>query len=348
MGTTSISTDKKIAVVILNWNGKEMMRRFLPSVVRYSEELATVIVADNASTDGSLEMLQAEFPTVEQIVLDQNYGFAEGYNRALAQVDYPYLLLLNSDVEVSEGWLHPLLSYMEEHTDVAACQPKLLSQSEKEYFEYAGASGGYLDRYGYPFCRGRIFNVVEKDGGQYDDIKDVLWATGAALMIRKEDWVQSGGLDGRFFAHMEEIDLCWRLRSRGRRIVCIPDSVAYHVGGGTLDQGNPRKTFLNFRNNLLMLYKNLPEAELHSVMRMRKLLDYVAAFKFLASLDMANFRAVLKARKEFKKMQPDFVAQRTENLNKTSISDIPERTKFSILWQFYAKGKKTFNRLSLL
>ena len=348
MGTTSISTNKKIAVVILNWNGKEMMRRFLPSVVRYSEELATVIVADNASTDGSLEMLQAEFPTVEQIVLDQNYGFAEGYNRALAQVDYPYLLLLNSDVEVSEGWLHPLLSYMEEHTDVSACQPKLLSQSEKEYFEYAGASGGYLDRYGYPFCRGRIFNVVEKDGGQYDDIKDVLWATGAALMIRKEDWVQSGGLDGRFFAHMEEIDLCWRLRSRGRRIVCIPDSVAYHVGGGTLDQGNPRKTFLNFRNNLLMLYKNLPEAELHSVMRMRKLLDYVAAFKFLASLDMANFRAVLKARKEFKKMQPDFVAQRTENLNKTSISDIPERTKFSILWQFYAKGKKTFNRLSLL
>ena len=348
MGTTIISTNKKIAVVILNWNGKEMMRRFLPSVVRYSEELATVIVADNASTDGSLEMLQAEFPTVEQIVLDQNYGFAEGYNRALAQVDYPYLLLLNSDVEVSEGWLHPLLSYMEEHTDVSACQPKLLSQSEKEYFEYAGASGGYLDRYGYPFCRGRIFNVVEKDGGQYDDIKDVLWATGAALMIRKEDWVQSGGLDGRFFAHMEEIDLCWRLRSRGRRIVCIPDSVAYHVGGGTLDQGNPRKTFLNFRNNLLMLYKNLPEAELHSVMRMRKLLDYVAAFKFLASLDMANFRAVLKARKEFKKMQPDFVAQRTENLNKTSISDIPERTKFSILWQFYAKGKKTFNRLSLL
>ena len=348
MGTTSISTNKKIAVVILNWNGKEMMRRYLPSVVRYSEELATVIVADNASTDGSLEMLQAEFPTVEQIVLDQNYGFAEGYNRALAQVDFPYLLLLNSDVEVSEGWLHPLLSYMEEHTDVAACQPKLLSQSEKEYFEYAGASGGYLDRYGYPFCRGRIFNVVEKDGGQYDDIKDVLWATGAVLMIRKEDWVQSGGLDGRFFAHMEEIDLCWRLRSRGRRIVCIPESVAYHVGGGTLDQGNPRKTFLNFRNNLLMLYKNLPEAELNSVMRMRKLLDYVAAFKFLASLDMANFRAVLKARKEFKKMQPDFIAQRTENLNKASISDIPERTKFSILWQFYAKGKKTFNRLSLL
>jgi GT2 family glycosyltransferase len=348
MGSTSINKEKKIAVVILNWNGKEMMRRFLPSVVRYSEELATVIVADNASTDGSLEMLKAEFPTVEQIVLDQNYGFAEGYNRALAQVDYPYLLLLNSDVEVSEGWLRPLLSYMEAHTDVAACQPKLLSQSEKEYFEYAGAAGGYLDHYGYPFCRGRIFHVVEKDGGQYDTIKDVLWATGAALMIRKEDWEQSGGLDGRFFAHMEEIDLCWRLRSRGRRIVCIPESVAYHVGGGTLDQGNPRKTFLNFRNNLLMLYKNLPESELHSVMRMRTLLDYVAAFKFLATLDTANFRAVLKARKEYKKMQPDFIAQRSENLSKVTLSTIPERMKFSILWQFYAKGKKTFDRLNLL
>ena len=348
MGTTSITENKKIAVVILNWNGKEMMRRFLPSVVRYSEELATVIVADNASTDGSLEMLKAEFPTVEQIVLDQNYGFAEGYNRALAEVDYPYMLLLNSDVEVSEGWLRPLLAYMEEHTDVAACQPKLLSQSEKEYFEYAGASGGYLDRYGYPFCRGRIFQVVEKDNGQYDDIKDVLWATGAALLIRKEDWEQSGGLDGRFFAHMEEIDLCWRLRSRGRRIVCIPQSVAYHVGGGTLDQGNPRKTFLNFRNNLLMLYKNLPEAELRSVMRIRRLLDYIAAFKFLATLDFANFRAVLKARKEYKKMQPDFVAQRKENLEKRTLEVIPERVNFSILWHFYAKGIKKFSSLKNL
>ena len=229
MGNTSIKTEKQIAVVILNWNGREMMRQFLPSVVRFSEELADVIVADNASTDGSLEMLAAEFPTVKTIVLDQNYGFAEGYNRALAQVGHPYLLLLNSDVEVSEGWLRPLLSYMEENKDVAACQPKLLSQREKEMFEYAGASGGFLDRYGYPFCRGRIFHVVEKDCGQYDDIKDVLWATGAALMVRREDWVSSGGLDGRFFAHMEEIDLCWRLRNRGRRIVCVPQSVVYHV-----------------------------------------------------------------------------------------------------------------------
>lgn len=345
MGNTSIKTEKQIAVVILNWNGREMMRQFLPSVVRFSEELADIIVADNASTDGSLEMLAAEFPTVKTIVLDQNYGFAKGYNRALAQVGHPYLLLLNSDVEVSEGWLRPLLSYMEENKDVAACQPKLLSQREKDMFEYAGASGGYLDRYGYPFCRGRIFHVVEKDCGQYDDIKDVLWATGAALMVRREDWVSSGGLDGRFFAHMEEIDLCWRLRNRGRRIVCVPQSVAYHVGGGTLDQGNPRKTFLNFRNNLLMLYKNLPEAELHSVMRTRALLDYVAAFKFLATLDVPNFRAVLKARKEYQRMRPDFVPQRMENLQKTVNDSLPERMNYSILWQFYARGKKLFSEL---
>ena len=348
MGTPSIIETKKIAVVILNWNGKEMMRRFLPSVVRYSEELAEVIVADNASTDGSLEMLKAEFPTVAHIVLDQNYGFAEGYNRALAQVDAPYLLLLNSDVEVSEGWLRPLLAYMEAHADVAACQPKLRSQREKDYFEYAGASGGFLDRYGYPFCRGRIFHVVERDHGQYDDVKDVLWATGAALMIRKTDWEQSGGLDGRFFAHMEEIDLCWRLRSRGRRIVCIPQSVAYHVGGGTLDQGNPRKTFLNFRNNLLMLYKNLPEAELHSVMHIRTLLDYIAAFKFLATFDVANFRAVIKARKEFQRMKPDFVVQRKENQQMAVPDTIPERTDFSILWRFYAKGIKKFSQFKHL
>ncbi len=345
MGNTSIKTEKQIAVVILNWNGREMMRQFLPSVVHFSEELADVIVADNASTDGSLEMLAAEFPTVKTIVLDQNYGFAEGYNLALAQVGHPYLLLLNSDVEVSEGWLRPLLSYMEENKDVAACQPKLLSQREKDMFEYAGASGGYLDRYGYPFCRGRIFHIVEKDCGQYDDIKDVLWATGAALMVRREDWVSSGGLDGRFFAHMEEIDLCWRLRNRGRRIVCVPQSVAYHVGGATLDQGNPRKTFLNFRNNLLMLYKNLPESELYSVMRTRALLDYVAAFKFLATFDIPNFRAVLKARKEYQRMRPDFVPQRMENLQKTVNATLPERMNCSILWQFYARGKKRFSEL---
>lgn len=345
MGNTSIKTEKQIAVVILNWNGREMMRQFLPSVVRFSEELAEVIVADNASTDGSLEMLAAEFPTVKTIVLDQNYGFAEGYNRALAQVGHHYLLLLNSDVEVSEGWLRPLLSYMEENKDVAACQPKLLSQREKDMFEYAGASGGYLDRYGYPFCRGRIFHVVEKDCGQYDDIKDVLWATGAALMVRREDWISSSGLDGRFFAHMEEIDLCWRLRNRGRRIVCVPQSVAYHVGGGTLDQGNPRKTFLNFRNNLLLLYKNLPEERLAKVMRLRFWLDALASVQFLLTMQWGSFLAVWKARRAFYEMKEDFRKDREENLGKTTLSPVPEQSSFSLLWQYYIKGKKTYSKL---
>jgi GT2 family glycosyltransferase len=338
--------EKKIAVVILNWNGKAMMQKFLTSVVKYSEELADVIVADNASTDGSLEMLTAEFPSVRQIVLEKNYGFADGYNRALAQIEAEYYVLLNSDVEVDSDWLRPMLNYMESHPEVAACQPKLLAQCDKGAFEYAGAPGGYLDKYGYPFCRGRIFDTVERDEHQYDTIVSVLWATGAALLIRSSEWHQSGGLDARFFAHMEEIDLCWRLRNRGKQIVCVPQAVAYHVGGGTLNQGNPRKTYLNFRNNLLMLYKNLSADELLPIMRMRRLLDYVAALKFLVSCDIPNFKAILKARSDFKKMCPDFLEQRKENLQKT-IAVPKERTQFSLLWKFYAQGKKRFSQLPI-
>ena len=273
---------KQVAVVILNYNGSQMLRRFLPSVLANSPE-SEVIVADNASTDDSVAVMRNEFPSVPLLLLDKNYGFAEGYNRALQQVDAEYYLLLNSDVEVAEGWLAPLLEYMNVHEDVAACQPKLLSQKEKHLFEYAGAAGGFLDRYGYPFCRGRIFDAVESDEGQYDTITDLFWATGAALMVRSADYWSAGGLDGTFFAHMEEIDLCWRLRSRGRRVVCVPSGVAYHVGGATLSKSNPRKTFLNFRNNLLMLYKNLPANELRGVMFVRAMLDYVAATKFLLS-----------------------------------------------------------------
>ncbi len=343
-----ITTDK-IAVVILNWNGCDMMRQFLPSVVKGSQPEGCVIVADNGSTDESLKMLTEEFPEVIQLPLPQNYGFAEGYNQALQQIDAPYYLLLNSDVEVTEGWLRPLLHYMEQHPEVAACQPKLLSQRNKQMFEYAGAAGGYLDRYGYPFCRGRIFADVEADEGQYDTIRPILWATGAALMIRKKDWQLSGGLDSRFFAHMEEIDLCWRLRARGRQLVCIPDSVAYHVGGGTLEAGNPRKTFLNFRNNLFMLYKNLPSDELRPVMRTRTLLDWVAALKFLLTGDLPNFKAVRRARKEYKRLRPDFEADRQRNLNMAinKGKDIPERISQSILWLYYARGIKKFNKLKL-
>lgn len=338
---------EKVAVVILNWNGCEMMRRFLPSVVAHSAPEGLVIVADNGSTDGSLEMLEAEFPEVVRLPLGRNYGFAAGYNEALKQVDAPYYLLLNSDVEVPAGWLTPLCIYMEQHLEVAACQPKLLSQRDKQMFEYAGCAGGFIDRYGYPFCRGRIFSTVEKDEGQYDEIVPLLWATGAALMVRREDWKQSGGLDGRFFAHMEEIDLCWRLRARGRGIVCVTQSVAYHVGGATLNAGHPRKTYLNFRNNLLMLFKNLPDEELRRVMAVRTLLDFVAGLQFLLTGQWPHVKALWQARRDFRRMKPDFEGDRSLNLSlaKNGGRDVEERRPFSILWQYYARGKKCFSQL---
>lgn len=336
----------RVAVVILNYNGAQMLRRFLPSVLEFSPE-AEVVVADNASTDDSLEVMRREFPTVRLVCLDKNHGFADGYNYALREVEADYYLLLNSDVEVTREWLAPLLAFMDAYEDVAACQPKLLSYNNKALFEYAGGAGGFLDRYGYPFCRGRIFDAVEEDKGQYDNVANLFWATGAALMIRSGDYWSAGGLDGTFFAHMEEIDLCWRLRARGRRIVCVPDSVVYHVGGATLNKSNPRKTFLNFRNNLLMLYKNLPEKELSQVMRRRALLDYVAAAKFLLSGNVGDFKAVVAARREFERIKGFYAAARKENLGKAVSDDIPERVNFSILWQYYAKGRKFFSNLSI-
>ena len=334
----------RIAVVILNFNGAEMLRAFLPSVVDYSPE-AEVIVADNCSTDASAQVMREEFPAVRYIQLEKNYGFADGYNRALAQVEAEYFLLLNSDVEVTQGWLAPMLEYMDSHPGVAACQPKLLSYKNKKEFEYAGACGGFIDKYGYPYCRGRIFDIVEEDKGQYDSVAELFWATGAALMIRAEDYRAAGGLDGTFFAHMEEIDLCWRLRSRGRGIVCIPQSCVYHVGGATLNKSNPRKTYLNFRNNLLMLYKNLPENELSHVMFVRALLDYVAAFKSLLSGDASGCRAVLQARRDFRRIKHDYSDLRRENLEKCVEADVKERTSFSILWKYYAGGRRLFSEL---
>lgn len=337
----------KVSVVILNWNGCDMLRTFLPSVVHHSAgEGIEVCVADNGSTDASVVMLQQEFPSVRTILLDRNYGFADGYNLALQQVDAEYVVLLNSDVEVTEDWLKPMIAYLDAHPEVAACQPKIRSQRKKEYFEYAGAAGGFIDKYGYPFCRGRIMGVVEKDEGQYDTVIPVFWATGAALFIRRADYLEAGGLDGRFFAHMEEIDLCWRLRARGREIVCIPQSTVYHVGGATLKKENPRKTFLNFRNNLVMLYKNLPPAELNKVMRIRTGLDYLAMITFLLKGDWGNAKAVLRARKEYKKICSSFSSSREENMRKNTLQSIPERTKSSILWQFYGRGRKCFSRLS--
>ena len=362
---------KKLAIVILNWNGAEMMRQYLPSVLANS--VGDVIVADNASSDGSVPMLMKEFPDVPLIKFNQNYGFAGGYNKAFAQLpDYEYYLLLNSDVEIRQkDWDAPMLKYMDEHSDCAACQPKLLALcppqtvkcqlstlnsqlstlnsqlSTLNYYEYAGAAGGFLDKYGYPFCRGRVMDTIEQDKGQYDEIIPLMWATGAALMVRAYDWRASGGLDDRFFAHMEEIDLCWRLRTMGRNIVCIPQSQAYHLGGGSLNQGNPRKTFLNFRNNLVMLYKNLPDNELDSVMRMRWFLDYLAALHFLLKGDPKNAHATYKARHAFNKIRKDLLADRARIAKLRKMDRVPERTDFSLLWQYYVKGKKTFAELML-
>lgn len=336
---------KKIAIVILNWNGAHMMRTYLPTVIKNSPE-AEVIIADNASSDDSLKMLASDFPEIRTIVLDKNYGFAEGYNKAFKQVEAEYYLLLNSDVDVPEGWLAPLLDFMESHPEAAACQPKLCAIKDRESFEYAGAAGGFIDKYGYPFCRGRIFETVEKDHGQYDRNMEILWATGACMMVRSKDYWDAGGLDGRFFAHNEEIDLCWRIRLLGRKIYCITDSVAFHLGGGTLPKGNPRKTFLNFRNNLTMLYKNLPDSELHHVMRIRFFLDWLAAFQMLIlGRSLGDFKAVIQGRREFNRWKHDFDNDRKDIQTTRKVNRIPEIFEKSLLWQYYAKGKKLFSQL---
>ena len=333
----------KTAIVILNWNGSKMLRQYLPSVIECSGH-AAVIVADNASTDDSMELLEREFPSVRRIRLEKNWGFADGYNKALQQVEADYYVLLNSDVEVTPQWLETLVDFMDAHPEVAACQPKLRSVFRRECFEYAGACGGFIDRLGYPFCRGRLFDTVEEDRGQYDEPMSVLWATGACLLIRRDDYWKAGGLDGRFFAHNEEIDLCWRLRTMGRLVYCLPQSVVYHVGGGTLPKNNPMKTFLNFRNNLTMLYKNLPEEELKPVMRLRWWLDYLAAFQTLVlNRNWGDCKAIFRARKAFKQWLPQFKADRERIQQQRSVHVVPERMRISLVWQYYAKRKKHFS-----
>ncbi|MCL1944099.1 MAG: glycosyltransferase family 2 protein [Candidatus Azobacteroides sp.] len=337
---------QKAAVVILNWNGKSLLEKFLPSVLAYTDpETAKTVVADNASTDDSIAFLQEKFPQTEIILLDKNYGYAEGYNRALAEIDTEYVILLNSDVEVTENWLIPVIEYMDQNPGIIVCQPKILSQRHNGFFEYAGACGGFLDKYGYPFCRGRIMDTVEKDHRQYDDLIDVLWASGACMFIRSADFKAAGGFDARFFAHMEEIDLCWRLKSRGKRIVCFPESRVYHVGAATLNVESPQKTYLNFRNNLLMIYKNLPEKDLSHVFKIRRILDYSAAFSFALKGKTADAKAVFKARKDFKQMKNEYKNIRSENISKTTCGKIPEIYSNSILLDYYLKGKKYFSMI---
>ena len=336
----------KLAIVILNWNGAKMLRQYLPSVLEFSKDEAVVYVADNASTDESITLLKEQFPEVKLILLEKNWGFAEGYNKALQQVDAEYYLLLNSDIEVTEGWLTPMLAFMDAHAEVAACQPKLLSIYQRDSFEYAGACGGYLDRYGYPFCRGRIFDVVEKDQGQYDEPAKIHWATGAALLVRARIYKEVGGLDGRFFAHQEEIEMCWRMRIRGYQLYCLPESKVYHVGGGTLPKSNPMKTYLNFRNNLTMLYKCLPEKDLKPVMRLRWFLDYLAAFQTLIlNRNVGDFKAIFRARRDFKRWRKDFEKDRMQIQQSRVAGNDTEFAPFLLLWRYYAKGRKTFSQL---
>ena len=313
----------KTAVVILNWNTKGFLEEFLPPLlasVKGCEE-AEVVVADNASTDGSLEMMKEKFPTVKTIAFDKNYGFTGGYNTAFEAIESEYFVLINSDIEVADGWLEPLVEWMDSHPDCGACAPKLHSWQEKDKFEYAGAAGGYLDRFGYPLCRGRVLKRLETDKGQYDNPKDVFWATGACLMVRSKVYQSLGGLDNRFFAHMEEIDLCWRMQLAGMKVTVVPESVVYHVGGGTLPATSPFKLFLNFRNNLLMLSNNLActyaldayrkgmstekaaakgYRQACRLISVRKCLDLLSAMVYLLTLKTECFKAVLRAHKEFK------------------------------------------------
>lgn len=336
----------KTAIVILNYNGKHYLEQFLPSICRFSNiEGVEIIVADNASTDDSLSFLATNYPQIRTIILSQNFGFAGGYNQALKSVDAEYFVLLNSDVEVSENWIKPITDYMDSHTEIAACQPKILAYHKKQNFEHAGAAGGYMDMLGYPFCRGRIFNDTEIDAGQYNDITEVFWASGACLFIRSKDFWEAGAFDERFFAHMEEIDLCWRLNSRGHKLACVPQSVVYHVGGGTLSVESPRKTYLNFRNNLLMLYKNLPNKGLNSLLFVRMLLDSLAAVQFLLAGKIANIKSIWDAHFDFRKMKPDFAADRAQNLKLTKKHHISGIYSNSIVLQAFILGKKKFSAL---
>ena len=287
-----------------------MLERFLPSVTAHTTGDAEVVIADNGSTDDSLAFLAAEYPTLRVVAMDTNYGFAEGYNRALAQIEADYYVLLNDDVEVTPRWIEPVIAQMERNPQTAVCQPKLLMYDQRDTFEYAGGAGGFIDKYGYPFCRGRLFTTLEQDRGQYDDPCEIFWASGAAMFVKARVWRELGGLDGDFFAHMEEIDFCWRAKNAGYRVEYCPESTVYHVGGGTLPKSNPRKTFLNFRNNMALLYKNLPQKRLHRVLTLRIVLDYVAAFKFLLERKPQEYKAVFNAHRAFRRWVPRLKVKR--------------------------------------
>ena len=313
---TATAATLRTAVIILNWNGEALMREFLPQVLAATPpELARVVVADNGSDDGSLAMLRSEFPQVEILVLGSNFGFAGGYNRAIAQYrDFPYAVLLNSDAAPRQGWIEALTAFMDAHPNAGACQPKILSYKDKGRFEYAGAAGGYIDRNGFPYCRGRVFDSVELDHGQHDAPQAAFWATGAALMVRPQAYFEAGGLDERFFAHMEEIDLCWRMWLGGWEVYAVPQAAVEHLGGASLPASNPRKTYLNFRNNLLMMHKNLPDTSRRSHLLRRMMLDGVAWVKFAITGHFAQAGAIWRAHRDFRKLAPLYTSHPSRDL----------------------------------
>ena len=329
---------KKLGVIILNWNGVNLLKVFIPSAVRYTVgPEVELIVADNGSTDNSVDWLRNNYPEVRIIELDKNYGFAEGYNIAISKCEHEFVTLLNSDVEVTQGWWQPILEFMESTADAGAAQPKILSYKDKKNFEYAGAAGGFLDNLGYPFCRGRLFEVVEEDKGQYDNVDNrITWASGACLTLRRDLYLGLGGLDPKFFAHMEEIDLCCRIINAGYQNYLVPSSKVYHVGGASLAQGNPKKTYLNFRNNLLLLHKNLPVKTGKNKLFRRRLADTLAFGMFVLKGDLKNAGAILKAHRDFKKMRKDY----TVFPDKDALSELPGGN-ISAVWQHYVLRKKT-------
>ncbi|MDR2424902.1 MAG: glycosyltransferase family 2 protein [Prevotellaceae bacterium] len=329
----------KTAIVILNWNGKAFMERFLSGIAQsLDKQDARLVIVDNASTDGSAKWLQNAFPAVELITLDRNYGFTGGYNRGLQQIEAEYYVLLNSDVEVGEGWLAPLVEYLDANPQVAACAPKILSCHSPNMFEYAGAGGGFIDKYGYPFCRGRILDHIEPDNGQYNSLVSVFWASGAALAIRAELFHSAGGFDEDFFAHMEEIDLCWRLQLMGFTIANVPQSTIYHVGGGTLPNNSPRKLYLNYRNSLLMLLKNLQRRPFVTLF-IRLILDGCSAAIYLLSGQFASFGVVVKAHWAFFGKLPQYIKKRQQQKRLTSAKSNLKIYNGSIVYRYFKSGK---------
>jgi GT2 family glycosyltransferase len=331
----------QVAIVILNWNGKFFLEKFLPEVIRHSSHIADIFVADNNSSDESVAFLRAKFPEVKIILNQSNLGFAGGYNEALKHIQSEYYILLNSDVEVTESWIEPLLDLMQKEIHIAACQPKIRSYKQPAEFEYAGAAGGFIDKFGYPFCRGRIFSSLEKDQLQYEDTKEIFWATGACLVVRSKIFQQLGGFDETFFAHMEEIDLCWRMHRAGYKIMCCPASIVYHIGGGTLPKNNPRKTYFNFRNNLMMVYKNAKPEDLFSILLFRTFFDFVAAILFLFTNGWQDCKAVLKAHIHFHWKKKHLDRGIPGDMNSGTTLIYPK----SILFMYFIFRKKKFSDL---